>query len=311
MGNYEINSESAPPELEPDENVTLWRYMSFSSLCQMFTYDYIPMISISNFSDKSEGVILKEILSKSPKIHNSNIEFIMQLYYKSIYVSSWHESETENAAMWDRYTHGGEGVAIKTNAKLLMDSIRIKEGNLKDKSISEYHRKHKKIDRSDPFLIAEDIDHLIRRVKYTDEEPSSFEIQEKQLLWDGYDLICFFYKFIDFEDEAEVRILRPKFMDPIAMVDEKPISLENKEYINESFNKLNFFRNFIPIVIDPSKKLIQQVVISPYAYDGFIETVEQVIKCILFSRDTTGQIGRPEAMPLDFEIVESRRKNWV
>ena len=198
MSKYEINSESAPPELEPDENVTLWRYMSFSSLCQMLTFDYIPTISISNFSDKSEGVILKEILSKSPKIHNSDIEFIMQLYYKSMCVSSWHESETENAAMWDRYTHGGEGVAIKTNAKLLMDSIIIKGGNLKDKSISEYHRKHKKADRSEPLLIAADIGCLIRRVKYTDEEPSNFEIQERQLLW-GYDLICFRSYAVEFK----------------------------------------------------------------------------------------------------------------
>lgn len=309
MSKYEINSESAPPELELDENVTLWRYMSFSSLCQMLTFDCIPAISISNFSDKSEGVILKEILSKFPKIYNSDIEFIMQLYYKSMCVSSWHESENENAAMWDRYTHGGEGVAIKTNAKLLMDSIIITAGNLKDKSISEYHRKYKKADRSDPLFIAADIGCLIRRVKYTDEEPSNFEIQESQLLW-GYDLICFFYKFIDFQDEAEVRILCPQFMNLLGMLGKEPISLENKEYINEAHNKLGFFRNFIPIAIDPSKKLIQQVVISPYAYDGFIETVEQVVKGILFSR-TIDRVGRPEEMPLDFTIVESRRKNWV
>ena len=107
-----------------------------------------------------------------------------------------------------------------------------------------------------------------------------------------------------------MRILRPRFMNPLGILGKVPISLQNKEYINKAHNQLGLFRNFIPIVIDPSKKLIQQVVISPYAYDGFIETVEQVVKCLLFSR-TIGKVGRPEEMPLDFEIVESRRKNWV
>ena len=32
--------------------------------------------------------------------------------------------------MWDRYTYGGEGVAIKTNAKLLLDCINAVEHKL-------------------------------------------------------------------------------------------------------------------------------------------------------------------------------------
>ena len=64
MKNYEINFESIPLDLEPDENITLWRYMSFSSLCEILMNNHIPLIRISNFSDKSEGAILKGILSK-------------------------------------------------------------------------------------------------------------------------------------------------------------------------------------------------------------------------------------------------------
>ena len=59
MKNYEINFGNIPPDLEPDENITLWRYMSFSSLCEILMNDRIPLIGIHKFPDKSEGAILK------------------------------------------------------------------------------------------------------------------------------------------------------------------------------------------------------------------------------------------------------------
>ena len=61
MANFEINFGNIPPDLEPDENITLWRYMSFSSLCEILMNNHIPLISVINFSDKSEGAILKEM----------------------------------------------------------------------------------------------------------------------------------------------------------------------------------------------------------------------------------------------------------
>ena len=130
MKNYEINFESIPLDLEPDENITLWRYMSFSSLCEILMNNHIPLIRIGNFSDKSEGAILKGILSKFPDAYKDSIQYAMQRYYEATYISSWHQAENENAAMWDRYTYGGEGVAIKTNAKLLLDCISAREANV-------------------------------------------------------------------------------------------------------------------------------------------------------------------------------------
>ena len=129
MENYEINFESIPPDLEPNENITLWRYMSFSSLCEILMNNHIPLISVSNFSDKSEGAILKGVLSKLPNAYEESIQYVMQKYCEATYVSSWHQAGNENAAMWDRYTYGGEGVAIKTNAKLLLDCISAIEAN--------------------------------------------------------------------------------------------------------------------------------------------------------------------------------------
>lgn len=53
----------------------------------------------------------------------------MQKYYETVYVSSWNKSQNENAAMWDRYTYSGEGVAIKTYAKSLIDCIKYINSN--------------------------------------------------------------------------------------------------------------------------------------------------------------------------------------
>ena len=40
--------------------------MSFASLCEILMSNYIPLISVSKFPDKSEGIMLKEVLSKLP-----------------------------------------------------------------------------------------------------------------------------------------------------------------------------------------------------------------------------------------------------
>ena len=61
---YEINSDNIPPDLKYDENIILWRYMSFSSLCEILMYNYIPLIRSDLFEDKSEGIIFKEIIKK-------------------------------------------------------------------------------------------------------------------------------------------------------------------------------------------------------------------------------------------------------
>ena len=75
---YEINFDSIPPDLEYDESITLWRYMPFSSLCEILLNHCIPLINIRNFPDKSEGVILREILLKLPNVNKTLIEYAMQ-----------------------------------------------------------------------------------------------------------------------------------------------------------------------------------------------------------------------------------------
>lgn len=295
---YEINFDNIPPDLMPDKNIILWRYMSFSSLCEILMHDDIPLISVSKFSDKSEGIILRNILSKLPNTHPDSVEFAMQKYFESIYISSWHKSQDENAAMWDRYTQGDEGVVIKTNAELLMTCINTIKGN--DISLSQSF--------SDAKLdtLAENSTYLphliIKHIKYVSNKPTDFEMKEKYLQ-NGYDKLCFFYKLEDFKNESEVRILQSTFANPYSFAQLNPSSIYN---IDNVLKTQALPQDSIRLNFSSATKLIQEIVISPYAHSQFIKTVKDTIKCINFCRDS---LSCPVINP-DI-VIESRRKDWV
>ena len=297
MANYEINFGNIPPDLEPDENITLWRYMSFSSLCEILMNDHIPLIGVHNFSDKSEGAILRGIVSKLPNTNQEGIQYAMQKYYETTYISSWHEAENENAAMWDRYTYGGEGVAVKTSAKLLLDCIGAIEGN----SITDHQFfSELRLDEL-PEYTSSRPDIIIKRVKYTDKNPTDFAMAKKYLR-NGYDNLCFFYKLEDFKDESEIRILMPGFYGAYIFASADSSYLPNVEDI---FKKSVLFTDAVPLKINSASKFIQQIVVSPYAHDRFIETVRQSIICINMCRQ------RLQTDLIECDVIESRRKEWV
>ena len=298
MKNNEINFENIPSDLEPNEDITLWRYMSFSSLCEILMNDHIPLISIRNFSDKSEGAILKGILSKLPNAYENGIQYAMQKCYEATDISSWHKAENENAAMWDRYTYGGEGVAIKTNAKLLLDCISAIDANVislhesfSDASLDELPENSVHI----PQLI-------IKPIKYTDNKPTDFEM-ERKYLDNGYDKLCFFYKLEDFKDESEIRILRSRFANSYGFAGLHPLGIPQIENALES-QQMNY-QDSTRLKIDSANKLIQKIVVSPYAHNQFIKTVKQCIENINMRRRLL------QTDLIECDVNESRRKEWV
>ena len=301
MAKFEINSQNIPPDLEPDESITLWRYMSFASLCEILMNNHIPLISAYNFPDKSEGIILKEILSKLPNINKNSLEFVMEIYLKSIHVSSWHISKNENAAMWDRYTYGNEGVAIKTNAKLLLNSIpdlAIKP-NLATHRINNETGRVEQVGQKEQIYVPPGI--VIKPIQYTDHKPSDFEMKE-ELLEKEYAKLCFFYKMEDFEDEAEMRILRAAHHNAYAYAYKDDSEIKKLSEIHTK----NPFSNAIPLSLISGNELIQQIVVSPHAHNHFIETVKQAIRHINFCRHS-----RQSPLIDPNVVIESKRKNWV
>lgn len=303
MAKFEI-SENILPDLEPRKSITLWRYMSFSSLCEILMNDYIPLIPIQHFSDKSEGRILKEILSKLPNANRFAVEQTIQIYKETTYVSSWYKAENENAAMWDRYTYKGEGVAIKTNAKLLLYSI------------ADANR----TSLGDPAAEITLPPHIIiKPIRYINYQPSDFEATQEQLQ-SGTDKLCFFYKMDDYRDESEIRILTSRFteghqfyqtgMGPnYKEVMESLLQPVYQQVSSQGYNLSEHFSPFqssIPLHIESSDNLIEKIVVSPHSHNQFIKTVRQTIESINTYRELAGlpifQVSK---------VVESRRKDWV
>ena len=293
MEYFEINPNNLPPCLESDENITLWRYMSFSSLCEILMYNYIPLIRATEFNDKSEGIVLSSILRKFPNTIPEMVEFTFDICLKSTFISSWYCSEYENSAMWDRYTHGGEGVVVKTNAKKLMDCI---EAGSVDNVIWDKSRKSVKHDV------------IIKHIEYTSLKPSDFKM-DYDIFMQGYDKMCFFFKMMEFKDESEVRILRPLYsnLHTIASInaDKNLIRSLLEKYQNQKSARLP---------INSASALIQQVVVSPYAHDNFIRIVYDLIPHIIklaSSNENHGQSKFEDSLSgLPFDVVQSNRKQW-
>ena len=316
---YEINfdnNDRFPQDLKPEENITLWRYMNFSSLCEMLIHDFIPLININKFSDKSEGAIIRSILPKL-LIERTNyyeilsekdtIDYIISKYFRHTYVSSWCKTETENAAMWDRYTHRNEGVAIKTNAKLLINSIKQYEDDHKitphQQFSDEYLNSIKPKTNNPQGLFIPDI--IIKEVKYVDRDPDEFSIKYDHFI-NGYDRLCFYYKMKDFEDESEIRISRMINFYPSTYLlsYNNKISLElAKEWDNTT--KDSYPNDVYYLITKSSNDLIEQIVISPYAHKAFIKTVIETKNCINLDREKAG------LDKIDCDIIPSKRTNWV
>ena len=200
--------------------------------------------------------------------------------------------------MWDRYTYDSEGVAIKTNAKLLLDCI-------KDIKINRIFPHHYFSDTSLDKLPENSIripQLIIKSVKYTNNNPANFDMKEKYL-HNGYDKLCFFYKLEDFKDESEIRILRGTFANPYSFsAFDLSMILQNEKHLQSQLPKS---QDSIPLEINSANKLIQQIVVSPHAHNQFIKTIEQSIVSINLLR----QIQRVDMIECD--IIESKRKEWV
>jgi hypothetical protein len=107
----------------PDGNTKIWRYMDFTKFVSLISTNKLIFPRADMFDDPYEGVFpLKTI--EAVRVNNS-VDIANQLivgtemFQKSVFVSCWHMSDFESAAMWDLYLSGTEGVAIQTDVDTL------------------------------------------------------------------------------------------------------------------------------------------------------------------------------------------------
>ena len=119
---------------------------------------------------------------------------------------------------------------------------------------------------------------------------------DKEYLDLGYDRMFFFYKMKDFEDEAEVRILRScshGIHNSVLHADKLSAS---KVYEDEKRLKdVNLDEHVMPLSIESAREFIEKIVISPQAHVNTIKNIKKLSENWI-----------------DPDIIfESRQKEWL
>ncbi|MFS2005052.1 DUF2971 domain-containing protein [Duganella sp. CT11-25] len=110
----------------PDEDTTIWRYMSLEKLLSMLCTKKLFLNRADSFLDPWEGVWPKQFVADIGDSWKEDhvTEFIgaSQALRQTFFVSCWHESKFESAALWDQYAKSA-GFAIKTTVGKLKHAI--------------------------------------------------------------------------------------------------------------------------------------------------------------------------------------------
>lgn len=120
-----------------DPNIKLWRYMDLAKFLGLLEDEALFFATAANMSDKFEGarssvnVAARSALAAHSKEHKGLGVFqtlveapLAHLLTRYTYLSCWHSSEYESAAMWSLYQHDGRGIAIRTTFSRLTQSFK-------------------------------------------------------------------------------------------------------------------------------------------------------------------------------------------
>jgi hypothetical protein len=197
----------AHPEIfTPPDPTTLWRYVDMERFLSLLSSKSLYMCRIDKFRDKWEGIwphsLIHDIRTNWQPHRAQNFIDSSDLIKKAYFVSCWHASEFESAALWDLYS-GKSGIAIRSTVSRLKQSI------------------------------AEESEFYIGEVKYID-----FRTEPAPNL---NMLIPVFLKRKSFEYEREVRLLSPHFpkngeyVDFEAPLDSKALTVDLNSLIDAIF----------------------------------------------------------------------------
>lgn len=112
-------------QLNRDDNITIWRYLSLEKWLSMLTTQKMVFSKLAEFSDKNEVEYLINILTKDNKkqLGKSLVDHIAHLKH-DYYAVCWNAKEGECRSLWYAYTGNARlGVAIKSSVKSFCSSV--------------------------------------------------------------------------------------------------------------------------------------------------------------------------------------------
>lgn len=111
---------------EPEDNTTLWRYMSFAKFCSLLERRALFFSLVGDMEDRYEGFIYPpapcELSDRLQRAEQDTHDYLRKLAWASL-VSCWTDSRYESHLMWTTYA-GMEGVAVRTTFHDLRESMR-------------------------------------------------------------------------------------------------------------------------------------------------------------------------------------------
>lgn len=164
---------SSHPHIEkPHDDTVIWRYIDLEKFISLLHTRSLFLCRLDDFKDQWEGSWPKPIVEAlktnwqaGPADHFLQVSSRLRCTH---YVSCWHASPSESAALWDLYS-GRSGVAIRSTVRSLIASI------------------------------SDTKDYYLGWVKYIDFD--KYDVPELNML------VPPFYKRKSFEHEREIRVL--------------------------------------------------------------------------------------------------------
>jgi hypothetical protein len=116
----------------PPGNCTIWRYIDFTKFVSLLETQKLFFARADQFEDpyegtwSSAGVRLLRDPAQNGDLPAQAVEQLItypKYLQKTMFISCWHASEHESAAMWKLYLQSIEGVAIRTDYDTLAEAL--------------------------------------------------------------------------------------------------------------------------------------------------------------------------------------------
>lgn len=124
---YETHSNL--PDIE-DPEIVLWRYVDLYKWLDLLQTSELHLTRADEMEDRWEGAFSKVNVAVRPSLYGEHWDkmasAISNLYAHNrthVYLNCWYLGTDESAAMWSIYNAAGKGVAVRTTAGRLKDSL--------------------------------------------------------------------------------------------------------------------------------------------------------------------------------------------